>query len=119
MCVFALDLRADPDDRDALAFRPLLNFNAETPANTQAPRAIANNEAADDRARRRLQVAFDCRIDPACDLTVENCCEGDPVGGTRRLIDSLAKVVGRVRVTKLAAQFRCCRCIVGRQLAKR
>ena len=105
MGIFALDLRADPDDRDRLTPRPLLNLKAETSANTQTPRAIANDEAADDRARCRLQMVLDCGIDPAHDLTVENRREGDPVGGTRYLVNSFAKIVRRARITELATQL--------------
>ena len=106
MSVFPLDLRTDPDDRDGLASRPVFNLEAEASADTQAARVISDDQAADDCASRRLQMALDRGIDPAYDLAVENCGERDPVGGARRLLDSLAKLVGRVRITKLAGQFR-------------
>jgi len=117
MGVFALDLRADPDNQDGLASRPLFNFKAKTPADAKAPRAVANNEAADDRASRRLQVALDRGIDPAYDLTVENRGESHPVGGARRIGNPFAKVVNRTRIPQLAAQFGGHACIVDREAA--
>jgi hypothetical protein len=117
--IFAFDLRTNPNDRDGLASCPVFNLEAEASAYPQTPRAIPNDEAADDCTCQRLKMAFDRGIDPANDLAVENGGECDPVGGARCLLDSLAKVLGRVRVTKLAAQVGGCLCIGGRQLAKR
>ena len=106
MSVFPDDLRPDTKHRDEFIPSPLLDLKAETFANPETSCAVANHKAADNGPCWRLEMALDAGIDPAYDLAVENCGERDPVGGARRLLDSLAKLVGRVRITKLAGQFR-------------
>ena len=64
-------------------------------------------------------MTFHRRIDPADDLPVKNCGEGDPVVRAQRLLDATAKIVDRARIAKLAAQLRCRICIVGREPANR
>ena len=94
MGVFPLDLRTNANQRDGLTARPLLDFNTETPPNTQTAHLLANDKSADDRARRVLQMPFHRGVDPAHHLTVDNCGEGDPVGSVRQLLNALAKIPG-------------------------
>jgi hypothetical protein len=88
-------------------------------ADAHAAYAIANDEAADHDARRSLKMMFDEGIDPAYDLTLENSGEGNTVSRARPLLDTLAKIVGRIGVAELAAKLSGCLRIVHREPADR
>ena len=105
MGVFSLNLRANPNDRDGFAARPLFDLDAKTPPDPQTAHILANDKPPDDRARRVLQMPFHRGVDPAHNLIVDNGGEGDPVGSARQLIDALAKILRRARVAEFAAQF--------------
>jgi hypothetical protein len=112
MGVLPLDLRANPNDRDGLTPRPFFDFNTETSPDALTAHLLANHKAADDRARRVLQMPFHRGVDPAHHLTVDNRGKGDPVGSVRQLLNALAKIPGRTGIAELAAQPSGCLCII-------
>jgi hypothetical protein len=115
--VFPLDLRTNANQRYGLTARPLLDFNTETPPNALTAHLLANDNSADDRARRVLQMPFHRGVDPAHHLTVDHCGEGDPVSSVRQLLNALAKISGRTGIAELAAQLSGCFCIIDRKPA--
>jgi hypothetical protein len=113
--VLPLDLRTRANQRDGETASPLLDFNTETPSDALTAHLLANDKAADDRARRVLQMPFHRGVDPAHHLTVDNRGKGDPVGSLRQLLNALAKIVGRTGIAELAAQLGGCFCIIDRK----
>jgi hypothetical protein len=117
MGVFALDLRANANQRDGFTARPLFDLEAKTLPHSQAAHILANDKAADDRACSILQMPFHRGVDPSHNLIVDDGGEGDPVDSARQLLDAFAKILCRAGIAELAAQPSGCFCVVDREPA--